>query len=108
MATGSSSPLVQVPATVTVSSDIGGVNRFNPHDEQSALATKWKKWLRSFNLFILGKGVTGTTQKWALLLHCAGPDVVEIYDTLGVADNDFDGAVEKLTNYFIPKTEPPI
>lgn len=94
-------------ATVAVSSDIGGVVRFNPHDDQSALAAKWKKWLRSFNLFILGKGVTDDRQKWALLLHCAGPDVVEIYDTLGVADDDFDEAVNQLTNYFTPKQNYP-
>ncbi|KAK3720930.1 hypothetical protein QZH41_014537, partial [Actinostola sp. cb2023] len=45
-------------------------------------------------------------QKRAMLLHYAGPDVDEIFDTLPDTgeDDDFDTAVEKLNQYFSPKT----
>ena len=46
--------------------------------------------------------------KWktALLLHYAGPEVDEIFDTLPDTgdDNDYAKAVEKLNGYFSPQT----
>ena len=42
---------------------------------------KWRRWKRAFELFVVGKGVTDNTQKRALLLHCAGIDVQDIFDT---------------------------
>eukprot|EP00794_Sanderia_malayensis_P010468 gene10468-biopygen7634 len=46
------------------------------------------------------------TQKRAMLLHYAGPDVDEIFDTLQDTgkDKDYKKAVDKLNDYFKPKT----
>ena len=39
----------------------------------------------------------------ALLLHYAGEEVNEIFETLPNTGNDYDTAVTKLTEYFSPK-----
>ena len=46
------------------------------------MSVRWKKWKRSFKLYLTGKGVTVDSQKRALLLHAAGVGVQEIYFTL--------------------------
>ena len=47
----------------------------------------------------------GQDGKTALLLHCVGPDVDDIYDTLPTSSNeDYKTVVEKLNQYFSPQT----
>ena len=50
--------------------------------------------------------MTVPNQKRALLLHYAGPEVDEIFDTLPDTgdDNDYATEVEKLNEYFSPQT----
>jgi hypothetical protein len=49
--------------------------------------------------------ITDATQKRALLLHYAGPDVDDIFETLPNTSEDIDykKAVECLNTYFVPK-----
>ena len=54
--------------------------------------------------------ITKEEQKGALLLHLAGPDVQDIFETLAVPQlmegeevNIYDQAVQMLTAYFRPK-----
>ncbi|CAB3986353.1 Hypothetical predicted protein [Paramuricea clavata] len=49
--------------------------------------------------------ITDATQKRALLLHYAGPDVDDIFETLPDTgeDKDYKKAVECLNTYFVPK-----
>ena len=42
-------------------------------------------------------------RKRALFLHCAGPKVQDIFDTLEDTGEDFETAGEKLLEYFEPK-----
>ena len=53
----------------------------------------------------IGMNITIPKRKRALLLHYAGPDVDEIFDTLPNTgeDNDYDTAVAKLHEYFSPQ-----
>ena len=41
-----------------------------------------RRWKRFFEFFLEAKGITKDTQKHALLLHCAGQDVQDIFVTL--------------------------
>jgi len=56
-------------------------------------------------LMLIGMNTTVPKRKRALLLHYAGPDVDEIFDTLPNTgeDNDYDTAVAKLHEYFSPQ-----
>ncbi len=79
---------------------------FNPDTEVGAsLATRWKKWLADFDMYIAASGITNNTRKRALLLYQAAARVREIFAQLedtGSADA-FDTAKDKLTAYFEPQ-----
>ena len=69
--------------------------------------------------FIVGKGIVNDAQKKALLLHCAGMDVQEVFDTLPEppAENvdgddedtptEYEVVMQKLDCYFLPKINEP-
>ena len=59
-------------ASVVVSLDVGSLQSFDTKGDPHGLSQRWKKWKRSFKLYLTGKGVTVDSQKRALLLHAAG------------------------------------
>ena len=75
--------------------ELNSVDKFDPHSDPTHLAQSWERWLRSFELFAAGKGVTDYDQKRALLLHCAGMAVQDIYFTL--TEEDGDNVYQKVT-----------
>lgn len=48
----------------------------------TSVAPRWKKWKKSFEYYIIAKGITNSARKKGLLLHCAGPEVQELFETL--------------------------
>ncbi|XP_053406612.1 uncharacterized protein K02A2.6-like [Mercenaria mercenaria] len=85
--------------------NIPSIEQFDVSGDQTSLSQRWDKWMKQFNFFTVGSGITDATQKRALLLHLAGPETQEIFGTLTETgeDKDYDKAVEKLTDYFKPK-----
>ncbi|GAA6090226.1 uncharacterized protein K02A2.6-like [Tachysurus ichikawai] len=78
--------------------------RFDIDSDQGSLAVKWKKWLSRFGTFLTAAGVTNKTRQRAMLLHYAGEQVQDIFDTIpenGDSD-DYDKAAQVLTEYFSP------
>ena len=77
---------------------------FDVHLDSNA-GPRWTKWLTRFERLIAGMNITDATQKRALLLHYAGPDVDDIFETLPDTgeDKDYKKAVECLNTYFVPK-----
>ena len=49
------------------STDVKGLPCFNPRYDPTNLAIRWKRWKRSFNLYLTAKGVTNDHQRVALL-----------------------------------------
>ena len=92
-----------------VATDIGGLQRFGVAEEPNSISQRWKKWRRSFDLYLVGKGVTADAQKRALLLHTAGLEVQEIYFTLAGEDSeqDYPETLQVLNDHFIPKANAP-
>ena len=84
------------------------VPEFNPDSGEvgASLATLWKKWLADFEMFTTAAGITDNTRKRALLLYQAGSRVREIFGQLENtgANNAYDTAKAKLTEYFEPQT----
>ena len=60
--------------------ELNGVQKFEPRDDRTGQT--WERWLKGFQLFVTGKGVTNDAQMTALLLHCAGSEVQDIFYTL--------------------------
>ena len=96
-------------ASVVVSLDVGSLQSFDTKGDPHGLSQRWKKWKRSFKLYLTGKGVTVDSQKRALLLHAAGVDVQEIYFTLVNEDESatYEATLKVIDDYFIPKANVP-
>ena len=69
--------------------DIGGFRPFDVNSDPNSVGSEWKRWLRSFQLYADDKGLIieagkddNKVQRRALLLHCAGSDVQDIFDVL--------------------------
>lgn len=89
--------------------NVPSIQPFDNTGDQTSLGQRWTTWMKSFNYFATGSGVTDKAQKRALLLHMVGPSVQEIFETLperGEA-NDYDKAVQCLNTYFKPKANVP-
>ena len=85
-----------------------GISHFDCKGDLVTQGQRWKRWKRSFEYFLTAKGVTDNDQKKALLLHLAGPDAQDIFETLVVADgNVYKTAIEALDKYFQPKVNIP-
>ncbi len=82
--------------------DLPAVPPFSVPDHRT-LAQRWEKWTKSLDYYLRTSGVTDQKRKCAVLLHLAGPDVQEIFETLPDTGDDYKTAVEKLNEYFKPK-----
>ena len=88
---------------MAVKIDLNPVGNFDVNGDK--LGQSWTRWLRSFELYATGKAVSDKKQKKALLLHCAGLDVQDIYFTLTeeAGDNDYDKVTKTLKKHFESK-----
>ena len=77
---------------------------FDVHTDQSSLGPRWKAWLKRFETLCVASDIKNTTRKRALLLYMAGPNVIDIFETLAETgdDSDYKTAHKKLTEHFAP------
>ena len=78
------------------------IEAFDVNGDPNTTSQRWKRWVSSFELFIAASAVTCDTQKRALLLHCAGPNVQDIFGTLSNTGSEYAIALSKLNIYFTP------
>ena len=57
--------------------------------DHTTLAQRWEKWTNSLDYYLRASGVTDQKQKRAVLLHLAGPDAQDIFETLPNTGDDF-------------------
>ncbi|XP_064475331.1 uncharacterized protein K02A2.6-like [Ornithodoros turicata] len=76
---------------------------FDPHSDATSLAQRWIKWQARFDNFLLAANVTDASRKRAMLLHYAGEEVYDIFNTLSNTGSDYDTAVACLKQHFAPK-----
>ena len=74
----------------------------------TCLGQNWTKWLRSFNYMVKGKGIKSAEEKFALLLHLAGEEIQDLYDTFPTPSSSsketvYENLVNLLNDYFLPK-----
>lgn len=91
--------------------DVPPPNNFS-FSPESNIASRWEKWLNSFNIYVsaLG-GDLSPTRKSALLLHVAGAGVQELKETLVIPHDDNEGTpidsfnklILALNKYFRPR-----
>ena len=86
--------------------------KFDCYRQASTLGTRWRRWLTSFELFADRKGLIINEEtaakvkqrRRALLLHHAGADVQDLFQTVANTGEptDYKAAVDALNAYFIP------
>ena len=67
---------------MAVNIEFGNISSFDCKGNPTSVGPRWRRWKRSFEFLIEAKGITNDSQKKALLLHCAGQDVQDVFDTL--------------------------
>lgn len=65
-----------------VAVEVGGLQPVQVKGDPHSISQRWRKWKRTFQLYVLGKGITSDPQKQRLLIHLAGLEVQEVYFTL--------------------------
>ena len=61
------------------------LRRIKPFDcrgDNMSVGPRWWRCLKSFQFYVDGRGITAAAQRKAMLLHCAGMEVQEIFETL--------------------------
>ena len=76
---------------------------FDPKGDSTNLESRWKKWKKGFELYIIASGIENGVQKRALILHCAGEDIQEIVETFNDPVDTYKRLVQALDKYFLPK-----
>ncbi|XP_030850192.1 uncharacterized protein K02A2.6-like [Strongylocentrotus purpuratus] len=76
--------------------------RFPVHEDPTNVGVRWEKYMKRMENFFTAFQITDDAQKRALLLHYAGPEVSDIFDTLPGTGTDFKGAKDALDKHFSP------
>lgn len=85
----------------------GNIETFNVHSNNVGI--RWQKWIKRFDNFLIASGITDNERKQAMLLHCVGDEVFDIFNSLPDPTNSavnmtcYEKAKLKLNNYFTPK-----
>ena len=72
-------------------------------DDESNLAGRWKKWEQRFEFYLAASGTNNDSKMRALLLHCAEPDVRDIFMHLQNVGTTYKAVMDVLNNHFEPK-----
>lgn len=79
---------------------IPGVPPFNCHGDPSTVSQNWEKWKKSFEYFLAASGINDDGRRKALLLHMAGAETQEVFETLAVAETTYTAALGALDTHF--------
>ena len=76
---------------------------FDPDLDPTSVGARFRKYLDRFKVYVVAMNIKDKARTRALFLHCAGPKVQDIFDTLEDTGEDFETAGNKLLEYFEPK-----
>ena len=83
--------------------DVNPLPPFDPVGDPTSLSQRWKSWKRRFETYLVALDVKDDKQKRALLLYQAGQETQEIFHTLTKTGENYETALAKLDEYFLPK-----
>ncbi|CAC5375380.1 unnamed protein product [Mytilus coruscus] len=66
---------------------------FSVHENNAEI--RWRKWIRRLENLFIGLNIKDSKRQRSLLLHYAGEDVNEVFDTFNNTGEDFDAAKHK-------------
>ena len=74
---------------------------FDTSSHAASLSYTWNKWIKRLENLLTALEITDDARRRALLLHYAGEEVNDIYETL--AEKEYASTKAALTTYFQPK-----
>ena len=79
--------------------------KFNVKGDPSTVAQRWKHWKRAFELYVKAQAVTDDARQKALLLHCGGMDLQDVFYALEAEDDadTYAQCVKTLEAHFLPQ-----
>ena len=80
---------------------------FQPHGNLASVVQRWTKWKKRFEYFLKASGITNNSHKRALLLHIAGRDTQDLFETLTDTGTEYQHALNKLDEHFSIKNNIP-
>ncbi|KAL9988936.1 hypothetical protein ACROYT_G003432 [Oculina patagonica] len=90
-----------------------GIQPFDCRGDSASVGPRWRRWRKAFQFYV-DRGITEAARKKALLLHCAGMEVQDIFETLtdpgapeGEDDNVYKAALRTFDAYFTPQVNVP-
>ena len=75
-------PFLGAHNTAVVDVELSALPPFDPRGDVTSIGLRWKKLRKAFGYIIVAKGIVNDDQTKALLLHCVGMDVQEVFDML--------------------------
>lgn len=76
------------------------LHTFNYASHTDDVGIEWRKWLKSFETMVRASRISDEEWKKDLLLHYAGPNVQQLYDTLpDLPGSDIRGPLMNVDNY---------
>ena len=75
---------------------------FDPDPAETA-ASRWERYLKRFDNYVVAKGITHDARKKCLLLHVAGEYVFDVADALTDEELTYAALKTKLNEHFAPK-----
>ena len=83
------------------------LEQLNAREDIASVGARWTKWLKRLENLYIALDIDDKRRQRALLIHYAGSEVADIFDTFPEKDkgkdDDYMRAVELLTNNFSPK-----
>lgn len=81
------------------------MDKLNPPEHlilEGNIAKNWRKWRQQFELFSAASGLSEKAEKVqsATLLHVAGPEALEVYNTFSWDNNGDENKVAKILEKF--------
>jgi len=98
---------------MAVNIEFGDISPFDCKGNPTSVGPRWRRLKPSFEFSLEAKGVKKDSQLKTLLLHCAGQDVQDIFDTLTdpgpVPENDsgYAKAMRSLDAHFVHQVNIP-
>jgi hypothetical protein len=82
--------------------------RFDVDLEGKTNSSRWKVWLRRFDLYVEANGITGDRKIIATLLNEAGSGIEEIYEAIrktdvSKKDEKYEDISKLITDHFEPQ-----
>ena len=78
---------------------IPSIAPFNAKGEPTPVAQRWEKWLKKFRYFVDASCINDNRKK-ALLLHLAGTNIQDVFETLTPTNATYRAALEALNTHF--------